>query len=37
LRHFQRTHTIREELFILSMNPERWEQIDAISAEWRRS
>jgi Leucine-rich repeat (LRR) protein len=36
LRHFKRTNTLREELFILSMMPERWEQIDALDPVWYR-
>lgn len=34
LRHLKRTHVVREELFQVSMMPERWQQIDTISPEW---
>jgi hypothetical protein len=37
LRHFKRTNTLREELFIVSMMPERWEQIDTLDTVWYRN
>jgi Leucine-rich repeat (LRR) protein len=36
LRHYKRTHTTREELFMVSMMPERWQQIDALDPVWFR-
>jgi Leucine-rich repeat (LRR) protein len=36
LRHFKRTNTVREELFVVSMMPERWEQIDTLDTVWYR-
>jgi len=34
LRQFSRTQKTKEELFIVSMMPERWQQIDAIDPIW---
>ena len=36
LRHYKRTNKTKEELFTVSMMPERWEQIDCLSSEWFR-
>lgn len=36
LRHLLRTHKLREELFMLSMMPERWMQVDTIDPVWYR-
>ncbi len=36
LRHFKRTRATQEELFMVSMMPERWEQIDTIDPVWFR-
>ena len=36
LRHLLRTHKLREELFIISMQPERWMQIDTVDPVWFR-
>jgi hypothetical protein len=36
LRHLVRTRKVQEELFIVSMMPERWEQIDALDPGWFR-
>jgi Leucine-rich repeat (LRR) protein len=36
LRHFKRTVVLREELFTVSMMPERWQQIDTIDSVWTR-
>jgi Leucine-rich repeat (LRR) protein len=36
LRHYRRTQKTKEELFIISMMPERWEQIDTIDPIWFR-
>jgi Leucine-rich repeat (LRR) protein len=36
LRHLLRTHRIREELFMVSMMPERWMQIDTLDPVWFR-
>jgi Leucine-rich repeat (LRR) protein len=36
LRHYKRVNTVREELSIISMMPERWEQIDVIDPVWFR-
>lgn len=37
LRHFKRTTFLRDELFMVSMMPERWQQIDSLSSDWRIS
>lgn len=34
LRHFKRTLLVREELFTVSMMPERWQQIDVLDSVW---
>jgi Leucine-rich repeat (LRR) protein len=36
LRHFKRTHVLREELYIISMHPDRWNQIDSLDSVWFR-
>lgn len=36
LRHLRRTKRVQEELFIVSMMPERWEQVDVIDPVWFR-
>lgn len=36
LRHYRRTERTKEELFMVSMMPERWAQIDAIHPVWFR-
>lgn len=36
LRHLVRTRKVQEELFIVSMMPERWEQIDTLEPVWFR-
>jgi hypothetical protein len=36
LRHFRRVNMVREELYIVSMMPERWEQVDTIDPIWFR-
>jgi Leucine-rich repeat (LRR) protein len=36
LRHFKRVWDVKEELFIISMMPERWEQVDVIDPIWFR-
>jgi len=36
LRHYKRIRTVKEELFMVSMMPERWEQIDALDPIWFR-
>ncbi len=36
LRQYKRTKKIKEELFIVSMMPERWDQIDALDPVWFR-
>jgi E3 ubiquitin-protein ligase SlrP len=36
LRHFKRTVLVRDELFTVSMMPERWDQIDTLSSDWTR-
>lgn len=36
LRHFKRVWHVKEELFNVSMMPERWEQIDVIDPVWFR-
>lgn len=37
LRHFGRTQRLREELFIISMQPDRWDQIDSLDPVWFRT
>lgn len=36
LRHYKRTQITKEELFVVSMMPERWEQVDTIDSSWLR-
>jgi hypothetical protein len=36
LRHVLRTQKYKEELFMVSMMPERWEQVDTIDPVWFR-
>lgn len=36
LRHLLRTHKLREELFMISMQPDRWMQVDTIDPVWFR-
>ena len=36
LRHFKRVWHVKEELFVVSMMPERWEQVDVIDPVWFR-
>lgn len=37
LRHFFRTKKVQDELFMVSMMPERWQQIDALDPVWYRN
>lgn len=37
LRHYKRTQKTKEELFIVSMMPERWEQVDTIDPSWYKT
>lgn len=37
LRHLIRTKKIQEELFMVSMMPERWQQVDVIDPVWYRN
>lgn len=36
LRHLARTKKVQEELFVVSMMPERWQQVDVIDPVWYR-
>ena len=36
LRHYKRTQKTKEELFSVSMMPDRWEQIDSLDPVWLR-
>jgi hypothetical protein len=36
LRHLVRTKKVQEELFVVSMMPERWQQIDTLDSVWFR-
>jgi Leucine-rich repeat (LRR) protein len=36
LRHLIRTKTVQDELFMVSMMPERWDQVDVIDPVWFR-
>ena len=36
LRHYKRVSDVKEELFSVSMMPERWEQVDVIDPVWFR-
>jgi Leucine-rich repeat (LRR) protein len=36
LRHYKRTQKTKEELFVVSMMPERWEQVDSLDPVWLR-
>lgn len=37
LRHLIRTHRVQGELFMVSMMPERWDQVDVIDPVWFRN
>lgn len=37
LRHYKRTQKTKEELFMISMMPERWQQVDTIDPSWYKT